>query len=74
MSLKKNVKIEFVKDRPGHDFRYALNSKKIKKNLKWKPITSFEKGIENTFNCYLENKEYYDSLKKMDIIKRLGTK
>ena len=74
LSLKKNVKIEFVKDRPGHDLRYALNSDKIKKNLKWKPITSFEKGIENTFNWYLENKEYYDSLKKMDIIKRLGTK
>ena len=37
VKIGKNVKIKFVKDRPGHDFRYALNSKKIRKNLKWKP-------------------------------------
>jgi|TARA_B110000971_G_scaffold210805_1_gene238398 dTDP-glucose 4,6-dehydratase len=71
---KKNVKINFIKDRPGHDFRYALNSNKIKKNLKWKPKTSFEKGILNTFNWYLNNKSYYKSLSKKDITKRLGRK
>ena len=74
IGLKNNVKIEFVKDRPGHDLRYALNSDKIKKNLKWKPATSFETGIKNTFNWYLNNKEYYNSLKKRDIIKRLGSR
>ena len=37
MKISKKVKIQFVKDRPGHDFRYALNSKKIFKELKWKP-------------------------------------
>ena len=72
--VKKNVKIKFVKDRPGHDFRYALNSNKIKKELKWKPKTTFEKGILDTFNWYLDNKSYYKSLSKKDIVKRLGAK
>jgi len=72
--VKKNVKIKFVKDRPGHDFRYALNSNKIKKELKWKPKTTFEKGILDTFNWYLGNKKYYTSLSKKDITKRLGNK
>ena len=71
---KNNVKIKFVKDRPGHDFRYALNSNKIKKELRWKPKTTFEKGILNTFNWYLDNKKYYTSLSKKDITKRLGNK
>ena len=67
-------KIVFVKDRPGHDLRYALNSNKIKKNLNWKPKTSFKKGILDTFNWYLDNKSYYKSLSKKDIVKRLGAK
>jgi len=67
-------KIVFVKDRPGHDLRYALDSNKIKKNLKWKPKTSFKKGILDTFNWYLDNKSYYKSLSKKDIVKRLGAK
>ena len=67
-------KIVFVKDRPGHDLRYALDSNKIKKNLNWKPKTSFKKGILDTFNWYLDNKSYYKSLSKKDIVKRLGAK
>ena len=74
IKIKKNVKINFVKDRPGHDFRYALNSNKIKNKLKWKPKTTFEKGIVDTFNWYLTNKNYYTSLAKKDIVKRLGNK
>ncbi|MDB9825899.1 dTDP-glucose 4,6-dehydratase [Candidatus Pelagibacter sp.] len=74
IKVKKNVKIIFVKDRPGHDFRYALNSNKIKNKLKWKPKTTFEKGIVDTFNWYLYNKNYYTSLAKKDIVKRLGKK
>ena len=70
--VKKNVKIKFVKDRPGHDYRYALNSNKIKKELKWRPKTTFEKGILDTFHWYLNNKKYYTSLSKKDITKRLG--
>ena len=69
-----NVKINFVKDRPGHDIRYALNSNKIKKELNWTSKTSFEKGIKLTFNWYYNNKEYYKSLSKKDIVNRLGKK
>ena len=69
-----NVKIQFVKDRPGHDIRYALDSKKILKNLKWKTKVSFEKGLEKTFLWYLNNNNYYKSISKKDIVKRLGAK
>ncbi len=70
--LGKKVKILFVKDRPGHDVRYALNSNKIKKELGWSPKTNFKKGIRLTFDWYFKNKSYYKSLTKKDIIKRLG--
>jgi len=74
MNLGNKVKINFVKDRPGHDIRYALNSNKIKKNLKWYPKINFNKGIQLTLNWYNDNKTYYKSLSKKDIIKRLGNK
>ncbi len=70
--LSSKVKIIFVKDRPGHDIRYALNSSKIKKTLKWYPKTNFKKGIKLTFDWYNNNKSYYKSLSKKDIIQRLG--
>ena len=70
--LGKNVKINFVKDRPGHDVRYALNSNKIKKELGWYPKTNFNDGLRKTFEWYFKNKNYYNSLKKNDITKRLG--
>ena len=66
------VKIQFVKDRPGHDTRYALNSTKIKSKLGWKARTNFRQGIKLTFDWYSKNKNYYKSLSKKDIIKRLG--
>ncbi len=72
--LGKKVKILFVKDRPGHDVRYALNSNKIKRKLGWHPKTNFRKGLELTFDWYHKNKEYYKSLTKKDIVKRLGKK
>ena len=70
--LNKKVKIKFVKDRPGHDFRYALDSKKILKKLKWKSKINLKKGLENTFNWYFQNMKYYTTLRKKDITKRLG--
>tara|TARA_B100001057_G_scaffold497099_1_gene600311 strand:- start:2194 stop:3213 length:1020 start_codon:yes stop_codon:yes gene_type:complete len=73
-SKKNIVKIKFVKDRPGHDLRYALNSNKIKKELKWAPKNSFEKGIIKTFTWYLNNQKYFNNYSKKDIIKRLGNK
>ena len=70
----KNVKIKFVKDRPGHDIRYALNSSKLKKELKWTTKTSLNEGIKKTFQWYFYNKKYYQSIKQGDINKRLGIK
>jgi dTDP-glucose 4,6-dehydratase len=69
-----NVKIKYIADRPGHDQRYALNSNKIKKKLNWKPQIKFEQGLKKTFLWYLNNKKYYSSLTKRDIVKRLGLK
>ena len=73
LKLGKNVKIMFVKDRPGHDVRYALDSKKILKKLKWKSKIKLKEGLQNTFNWYFKNMKYYTSLKKKDITRRLGT-
>ncbi len=70
--LGKNVKISFIKDRPGHDIRYALNSNKIKNKLGWSPKTNFGHGIKLTFDWYFKNKTYFKSLSKKDIIKRMG--
>jgi len=72
IKIGKKVKIKFVKDRPGHDIRYALNSNKIKKKLGWSPKINFKKGIKLTLDWYFENKSYYKSLSKKDIINRLG--
>ena len=74
IKLGKKVKILFVKDRPGHDLRYALNSNKIKNKLGWRPKTNFGQGIKYTFNWYYENEKYFNSLSKKDILKRLGKK
>ena len=74
IKLGKKVKILFVKDRPGHDIRYALNSNKIKNELGWKPKINFRQGIKYTFNWYYENDKYFKSLSKKDITKRLGKK
>jgi len=49
--------IEFVKDRPGHDRRYAMNIAKIRRELGWRPKESFESGLEKTVRWYLENLE-----------------
>ena len=70
--IGRNVKINYVKDRPGHDIRYALESKKIKNKLKWKPKISFNEGLAKTFDWYMENQKYYSSLNKKDIVTRLG--
>ena len=70
--IGKNVKIKFVKDRPGHDLRYAINSNKIKNQLEWKPNMSFTNGLKKTFEWYLKNSKYYSNYKKKDLIKRVG--
>ena len=72
--LGTKVKINFIKDRPGHDIRYALNSNKIKKELNWKSRINFKEGIKLTFDWYNKNRKYYKSILKKDILKRLGNK
>jgi len=72
INIGKKVKIKFVKDRPGHDVRYALNSKKIIQDLNWSPKINFKDGIKLTFDWYNDNKSYYKSLSKKDIVQRLG--
>ncbi|WP_048086145.1 dTDP-glucose 4,6-dehydratase [Archaeoglobus veneficus] len=54
--------IEFVEDRPGHDIRYSLDSSKIRNELGWKPKHSFEEGIKETVNWYLENEWWWKPL------------
>ena len=72
IDYKTSSKIKFVKDRPGHDRRYALNSNKIKNNFGWKAKTSLDEGLYKTVVWYTKNKLYFRALKKIDIIKRLG--
>jgi len=72
IKLQRKVKIKFVKDRPGHDLRYALDSKKIKKNLKWKAKISLEEGLWDTFVWYIRNLEFFTSVSKKLYDKRLG--
>ena len=66
------VKIKFIKDRPGHDMRYAIDSSKIRKKLNWKPKINLENGLLNTFEWYKDNKKFYTYINKRDIKKRLG--
>jgi dTDP-glucose 4,6-dehydratase len=50
--------ITYVKDRPGHDLRYAIDASKINKELGWKPSVTFEEGLERTIDWYLANEEW----------------
>ena len=67
-------KIKFVRDRPGHDLRYALDSKKIFKKLKWKAKINLDVGLLNTLKWYLNNKNYFTSVSKKLYDKRIGLK
>jgi dTDP-glucose 4,6-dehydratase len=54
--------IQFVEDRPGHDFRYSMSSKKISDQLNWKITTNFDKGLEKTIEWYLGNSEILNNI------------
>ena len=54
--------IEFVEDRPGHDFRYSLDSTKISNELGWKNNTSFDEGIRKTVQWYLDNPDILNDI------------
>ncbi len=67
--------IEYVDDRPGHDFRYAIDSSKIQKNLNWKPLESFESGIYKTVKWYIKNEIWWRKIQKKHYKQeRLGLK
>lgn len=56
--------IEFVKDRPGHDLRYAIDYSKIKNELGWEPKVNFEDGMARTVDWYKQNRKWWERLKK----------
>ncbi len=67
--------ISFVTDRPGHDFRYAIDSSRLEKDLGWKPQESFETGLEKTIRWYLENERWWRPLLERKYAgQRLGLK
>jgi dTDP-glucose 4,6-dehydratase len=70
----KKSKIIYIKDRPGHDHRYALNSQKVRKNIKWKPEVMINNGLINTLQWYKANKKFFKSLRNKNFINRLGKK
>ena len=74
LKINKKVKIIFVKDRPGHDFRYALNSSKILKKLRWKTKISLHDGLSQTLDWYINNKSFFNSVSKKLYINRIGLK
>ena len=51
--------ITFVKDRPGHDYRYAIDSSKIKQQLNWEPKENFNSGIRKTIKRYINNENWW---------------
>jgi dTDP-glucose 4,6-dehydratase len=61
--------ITYVKDRPGHDLRYAIDANKINKELGWKPSVTFEEGLEITIDWYLSNTEWLKSVTSGDYVK-----
>ena len=58
--------ITFVQDRKGHDMRYAIDSRKLQRELGWEPVLQFEEGIEKTVKWYLDNQEWLDEVTSGD--------
>ena len=54
--------ITYVKDRPGHDLRYAIDASKINKELGWSPTVTFEEGLSETIDWYLSNEDWLNSV------------
>lgn len=74
-TFKHKSLISFVKDRPGHDMRYAIDPSKIQNTLSWKPDVCFEDGIRKTVEWYLTNKSWYENILNGNYkLERLGLK
>ncbi len=65
--------ITYVKDRPGHDLRYAIDASKINKELGWKPSVTFEQGLEITIDWYLSNQDWLNNVTSGDYEKYYET-
>lgn len=65
--------ITYVKDRPGHDWRYAIDASKVMSELGWAPTVTFEEGLRKTVRWYLDNPEWVSSVKSGDYRKWLET-
>jgi dTDP-glucose 4,6-dehydratase len=61
--------IEFVKDRPGHDLRYAIDSSKLENELGWAPLESFESGLKKTIQWYLDSSQWVERVKSGEYLK-----
>jgi dTDP-glucose 4,6-dehydratase len=70
--FKHNSLISFVKDRPGHDNRYAIDPLKIQNELGWKPEVTFEEGIRKTVKWYLYNSTWYENIFSSYKLERMG--
>jgi dTDP-glucose 4,6-dehydratase len=65
--------INFVRDRPGHDRRYAIDTRKIEQELGWQPVERFETGLDKTVNWYLSNRNWWEPIRAAgNGTKRLG--
>ena len=56
-------KITFVADRPGHDFRYAIDAAKLKAELGWEPATPLDQGLAETVRWYVENRDWWQAIR-----------
>ena len=66
--------ISYVKDRPGHDLRYAIDATKISRELGWEPSLRFEEGLDKTIDWYLENKEWLENIRTGNYKKNITNK
>jgi len=74
IKISNKNKIQFVVDRPGHDKRYAINSNKIRREIKWKNKTSISSGLLQTFIWYSKNLNFFKKISRRNITKRFGLK
>ena len=74
VKFSNKLNIKYVKDRPGHDKRYAVSSNKIRKELNWKPKISLSVGLNKTLRWYVTNKKFFEQISKKNINKRFGLK
>jgi len=65
--------ITYVTDRPGHDMRYAIDSRRLQRELGWEPSLQFEEGIERTVRWYIDNQEWLDNVTSGDYLKYYET-